>query len=251
MLYEVITFLKTKTSQDMAIVAEAVSYLKIVALSYFFIGCSVSFAIIIRSVEIVIISLIINIISFFVNVFMNWVLIFGNLGAPKMGVRGAATATLIARIMEFSIMIFFALLIDKKLKFKIKYIFKNDKILLKDFKQYSLPVIANELAWSAGISMQALILGKLSTEILAANSIAMVLQQLSTILLFGVSQATCVIVGKQMGEGNINEAKRSGITIMIWSVVLGIIAALCVYFLRKPFAGLYNIKDETRILAVV
>jgi len=242
-------YLKSETETDMIIISEAVSYLKIMAFSYMFLGVSLSFAIVIRSVEIVKISVIVSAISFVINVFFNWVFIFGNLGAKPMGVRGAALGTLIARIVEFLVIFVYAFFVDKKLQFKLKYIIKRDKELMADFVKFSMPVLANEIAWSCGITLQAAILGKLSNQILAANSIAMVLQQLATIVIFGVANASSIIVGKQIGEGNIADARRSGSTIMVWSIVLGVVGSLFIFFLRKPFVSIYNVEPETQILA--
>ena len=234
---------------DKLIISEAASFLKIVSLSLIFFGTSLAFAIIIRSVEIVKISVISSGISFFFNLFFNWVFIFGHLGSPALGIRGSALGTLIARIIEFLIIFIYALVFEKKLKFRLIYIFKRDKQLIKDFIKYSMPVAANEVAWACGITLQAAILGKLSSEILAANSIAMVLQQLATIIIFGVASAASIIVGKQIGEGDMDGARSSASTIMIWSVILGALGSLSILILRKPFVSIYNIEPATRVLA--
>lgn len=242
-------YLKTETDVDWKTFSEAVSYMKIIAFSYLFFGITFSFAMIIRSVEIVKISVLVSLISFFVNVFFNWVFIFGNLGAKPMGVRGAALGTLIARITEFVIIFIFAFFADKRLNFKLRYIIKKDSQLFKDFIKYSLPVVANELAWVLGITVQAAILGKISSEILAANSIAGVFQQLATIMVFGIGSAAGIIVGKLIGEGNKKEAMNASSTLMKMSVIIGIFGAAIILLFRKPFVSLYNIDDSTRILA--
>lgn len=235
--------------KDTVVIDEAVKYLQIVGWGYFFFGITSSFTIIIRSMEIVKVSLAASCASFVANVVLDYALIFGKFGAPQMGIRGAALATLIARIVEFSIVAFFAFFIDKKLMFRIKYIFIRDKNLFKDYVKYSLPVLCNEFAWGLGISIQAAILGNLSSEIVSANSISGVLNQLATIGIFGVANATCVVVGKKIGEGDMDGARNASFTLMIWSIILGIGAGIFIFLLRKPFAGIYNLSDETRILA--
>ncbi len=242
-------YIKTDTAEGQLILSEAVKFLKIIAFSYFFFGITVAFATIIRSVEIVKVSVVVSAMSFVINVIFNWIFIFGNLGAPALGIRGSAFGTLIARIFEFCALLIYAGFIDKKLKFSLKYIFKRDKRLSADFVKYSLPVVANELAWSCGITLQAAILGKLSNEILAANSIAMVLQQLATIIIFGVASAATVIVGKKIGENNLEGARNAGSTFMVWSIILGAVGSLTILLLRKPFVSIYNIEPQTRALA--
>ncbi len=242
-------YIKTKTAEDRLILSEAVDYLKIVAFSYLFFGLSVCITFMLRSIEIVKIAVLSSSISFFVNVFFNWVFIFGNLGAPALGIKGAAIGTLIARITECMLIVIYLLFINKKLRIKLKDIISHDAIMFKDYLKYSLPVVGNEIMWACGISLQAAILGKLSSQILAANSIAMVLQQLATLITFGTGSAACVLVGKKIGEGNVEDARSTASTIMIWSVVLGIIGTITIILLRKPFVNIYNITPSTKVLA--
>ena len=241
-------YIDISEAKGQLILSEAVDYLRIVSLGYFFFGLSMTFQNSIRSVEIVKISTLTSLISFFINVFLNWVFIFGNLGAEAMGIRGAALATLIARIVDFIITAVFALIVDKRLQFKLKYIFKWDKQLSSDLMKISLPVVANELMWALGISCQSAILGQLSTEIISANAIASVLQQLSTIVIMGVANAAAIVVGKKIGENDLEGAKNSAWTISLLSVLLGLISSAVVFLLRKPFVMLYNIDEASRIL---
>ena len=149
--------------------------------------------------------------------------------------------------MRYNLIYF--LVIDRKLHYKVTDIFKYDFLMFKDYLKYSLPVVANELMWAVGITLQAAILGKLSSQVLAANSIASVLQQLATLVTFGISSAACVLVGKKIGEGDIEEARSVASTIMIWSIILGVIGSLTILILRKPFVGVYNIEEDTKRLA--
>lgn len=234
--------------KDTAVIDEAVRYLKIVGWGYFFFGMTNTFTCIIRSVEIVKAPVYISIVSFFVNLSINYILIFGKFGAPALGIEGAAIGTLVARITEFVLICIYAFFIDKKLQFRLSYIFKRNALLLQDYIRYSIPVVCNELAWACGISLQSAILGRLSTEILSANSIASVLQQLATIAIFGLANASCVMVGKKIGQNDMEGAQSTASTMMIWSVILGALSFALVFFLRKQFAGIYNLSDETRLL---
>ncbi len=242
-------YIKTDTPEDLMVLSEAVEYLKVIAFSYLFFGLSVCITFMLRSIEVVKVSVLTSSISFVVNVFLNWVLIFGNLGVTAMGIKGAALATLIARIVECTIVLIYFFIIDKKLSFKIKYVFQHDIQLLKDYFKYSFPVVVNEVVWSSGITLQAAILGKLSSDILAANSIAMVLQQLATLITFGVASAAAVLVGKSLGECDKEGARSTASTLMIWSVILGLFGSLTIFILRKPFVSIYNIEPEIKLLA--
>lgn len=234
--------------KDEAVIAEGVKYLKIVVWGYFFFGITNTFINVIRSVELVKISVIVSSISFIVNACINYVLIFGNFGFPAMGIRGAAIGTLTARIVEFTLITIYALFIDKRIKFKLSYIFRHDGALLRDYARYSIPVALNELMWGMATSLQAAILGNLSVEILSANSIAGVLQQLVTIAIFGSANSCCVVVGKRIGEGDMEGARKASFTMMICSMMLGVVASLTILLLRKPFVSFYNITESTRLL---
>ena len=242
-------YIKSETETDKYVISEAVSYLKIVSLGYIFFGLTTSFQNVVRSVEIVKISVVTSSVSFVVNVFLNWIFIFGKFGIEPMGIRGAALATVIARITDFTITAIYAFAIDKRLKFRLKYFFMGSKELSKSFLKYSFPVIANEFMWGAGISVQSAVMGQLDSEILAANSISSVFYQLITIITFGVANAAAVTVGKFIGGGDMKKAKDASFTIMLMAICLGLISGLTMFLLRKAFVSVYNVTDDVRVLA--
>ncbi|MEG2429292.1 MAG: MATE family efflux transporter, partial [Oscillospiraceae bacterium] len=208
-----------------------------------------TFYTVIRSVEVVKIAVISNVTALIVNATLNYCLIFGKFGFPEMGVKGAALATVIARICEFTIAVIYMLFFDKKLCLKIKDFFKIDKLLLKDILRISSPVAANEVMWALGMSMQAGLLGKLGTDAVAANSIISVVQQLSTVFVFGVANAAAVMIGKAIGEGDMKKALDRGHTFKIISFIFGILVTLVIILLRNVAIDFYNVTDATKALA--
>jgi putative MATE family efflux protein len=242
-------YLKNETEEDAYIISEAIIYLKAVSWGYFFFGFSVALQNIIRSVEIVKITIISSLTAFVTNIVLNRIFIFGAFGIPAMGIKGAAIATLIAQIIDFIITVTYVFFIDKKLMFKFKYIFRRDKALMKDFTRYSFPVIANEFMWGLGISVQAAILGQLNPDAVAANNIVGVLHNLATIVIFGGAFAAAVVIGKKIGEGDREGAKNYGFTIMVLSVILGILGMVMMLSMRGFFISLYKIDDEVRDIA--
>lgn len=194
----------------------------------------------------------VNITSFCTNVFLNWVLIFGNLGAPALGIRGAAIATLTARILEFLIVSIYIFCIDKRLNFKPKHLFLFDKIFALDLFQHGLPVFINEVMWSLGVSAQAAILGHIkysAGDPVAANSIASMVQQLSTVVIFGIANAAGIIIGKSIGSGKIERAKVEAKTLKYLSYVIGVIACGVILLLKNFVINFYTIPPETKALA--
>ena len=187
-----------------------------------------------------------------INLFLNWVLIFGNLGAPVMGIEGAAIATLTARICEFVITAVYLFFIEKRLKFRFSHIFSKCGYLVSDFLRHGTPVIVIEVLWSLGMSVQAGILGHITYSAgdpVAANSIMSIVQQLSTVFLFGVANASGVMVGKSIGEGNIDYVKKQAFTFNIFAVVMGLFAAVFIYVAKAPMLSFYDFPEETLALA--
>lgn len=168
-----------------------------------------------RSVKTVKISLVVYSTSLLVNTFFNYVLIFGKFDVPVLGVKGEAIATVMARITEFSIVLIFMVKYEDKICLRLKHLFKVDKLILKDFLTNCTPVLFNAFLWSTGSTMISIIMGRLGTETVAANSISNVVFQFVTVFIFGLSNATAVIIGNTIGEGRNEKAKEYSRTVGI------------------------------------
>lgn len=239
-------------SNNPEIIAAGTDYLKIIGWAYILFGLSGTMICMIRSVELVKISVVVNLSSFVTNVFLNWVLIFGNLGAPAMGIRGAAIATLTARTLEFIITFTYIFFIDKRLRFKPKDLFLFNKTFARDLLKYGAPVFINETIWSLGVSIQAAILGHInyaSGDPVAANSIASMTQQLSTVVIFGIANAAAVIIGKSVGEKNFKRTYEEAITLKILAYIVGAIACALILILKNFIINFYTVSAETKALA--
>lgn len=239
-------------SNNDEIIAAGISYLRIIGFTYILFGLSNTMICCIRSIELVKISVVVNISSFFVNVFLNWVLIFGNLGAPALGIRGAAIATLSARTIEFIIVFIYIFVIDKKLSFRPKDLLLYNKVFAIDLLKYGLPVLLNESMWSIGVSVQAAILGHItysSGDPVAANSIASMIQQLSTVIIFGAANAAGILVGKSIGAGNLKRAQDEANTLKVISCIMGLFACGLILILKNFVINFYTVPPETKELA--
>lgn len=239
-------------SNNSDIIAAGAQYLRILGWAYVFFGVENTMLCSIRSVELVKISVVVNMTSFCMNVFLNWVLIFGNLGAPALGIQGAAIATLAARLSEFVITFVYLFFIDKRLRFRPKDFLLFDITMAKDLFKHGLPVLLNEMFWSLGITMQAAILGHISYSAgdpVAANSIASMIQQLSTVAIFGISNASGVVIGKSIGEKRLEDAKRQADTFIAMGIVVGAIACAFILVMKNIVVGFYTVPDETKELA--
>ena len=222
-------------TSDSLVIAEGVKYLRIVGISYLFMAVTQVYLNIMRSIERVVISTCIYSISLVVNVFLNWLLIFGNCEAPVFGIRGAAIATLCARITETILSLLYAHFRNHVVKIRWKYVFHVDKILLKDYLMYSLPVVLNEVMWGLGSSANTAVIGHLGSAAVAANSVAQMAKQLATVVAFGVSHATAIYLGKTIGERKYELAKSYAVRFIWISFIMGALGAV-VILLAIPFA---------------
>ena len=218
------TLLRIYTN-DPEVIAEGAKYLRIVALSYVIMAATQVYLYIMRSIERVVIATVVYGASLIVNIIVNAVLIFGLMGFPKMGIEVAAIGTLISRILGLMIVIWYAKFRNKVVRFHLSDMWNIDKVLLKDFLFYATPVILNELVWGMGSSANTAVIGHLGSAAVAANSVVQVVRELSTVVVFGVSNATAIYLGKTIGERQYELAKAYGRRFAVLSVITGFIAA--------------------------
>ncbi|EOU1469937.1 MATE family efflux transporter [Clostridium perfringens] len=235
---------------DKAVIDFGASYLRIVCIGYLFYSITNCTIMMLRSVKTVSISIIVYTASLVVNSILNWIFIFGNLGAPELGIRGAAIATVCARITEFSIVLVFMFIYERKIGLKIEHLLKLDKEILKDYVGLCTPVLCNELLWAIGASMISVIVGRMGTEVVAANSINGVAHQFVTVFIFGMSNATAVIIGNTIGEGKKEKAKEYAYSIGIFSVVMGCISGLMILLIKPFVVNFYNVSYSTKLISM-
>ena len=237
-------------TDDPQIIAAGSEYLRIIGWCYFFFGLSNTLLTTIRSVGIVRIAVIDSVFSLVCNSGLNYLLIFGNFGFPKLGIQGAAIATVIARMGEAVIVLVYILVIDRKLQFKLRDFWEFDVGLLKNYLKNGLPVAFNEVFWSVGVSIQSMIMGRLGASVVSASQIASIVQQFSSVLIFGVANAAAIIIGNDIGAGKMERARERVTWFRIIGVLLGILAPGIILGLSGPVVSFYNVPDETKQLAI-
>ena len=236
-------------TDDKLVIVEGATYLRIISLGYILYALTSCTITILRSVKTIKISLLVYSVALVVNIFLNWVLIFGNLGFPSLGVAGAAIATVLSRCSEILVILIFMSKFESKIKFKFKHLKLLDKVMFKDFIKVSTPIILNEFFWAIGSSMICIIVARMGTNVVAANSINNVVNQFATLFIHGLSSASSVIIGNTVGEGDKKKVMEYANTICILSIFMGILAGLTIYFLRPIAVNLYNISDDTKAIA--
>lgn len=226
---------------DEAVIEAGISYLRIVAFSYMLSAFTNVYLNIIRSVEKVVIATVVYGTSLVANVIFNAIFIFGLLGVPAMGAAGAALGTLLARVIEVLIVVFYAVKMNDVVKIHIKDLFVKDKALGKDFFTYAFPVLLNELAWGAGMAAISAIVGHLGSSVVAAHSVAQVCRQLSMVIGFGISNAAAIMIGKAIGEKKEELARQYGKRFVKIAVICGIGGGLLILGISPLVRSLLNL----------
>lgn len=173
--------------------------------------------------------------SMTVNTFLNWVFIFGNLGAPALGVRGAALATLIARSVEVTIVVTH-MARNRFFRLKGGLLLKPGTSMVRRFLRYGGLVVCNETMWGLGTSIFPTIMGHMegSTEILAAYTLAGNVEKICTVLSFGLASTAAIIIGREIGAGRTAHIKNVGLAMNTLAVLCGgLLCALLVFFAQE------------------
>lgn len=231
------------------IIDYGVIYLRWMIPTYFCIGLSLTCTIVLRSVGQVRIPLWSSICAFFVNIFFNWVFIFGRLGAPRMEIAGAALGTLIARLFELGFICGHFFFKDKNIAYRIKDLRMKCGDLAKEYFRVCIPVLISDGLLALGNNAVAMVMGRIGKTFVAANSVTTIVQQLSSVLTQGIANASGIITGHTMGEGNMEKAQRQGYTFLGLGFALGCVAAGAIMLLRGPIIDYYKVSTETKEIA--
>lgn len=233
-------------NKDSRVIDLGGKYLYIVSFSYIFTAVTFIYGFSLRSIGNTVAPLIVNILALLCNVILNYILIFGKLGAPALGVEGAALATLIARVIEAIVLVFMV--------YKEKGVFAASLSELKDInarffrKSYSiiLPVLLNDVLWAMASLIYSVVYGRMGTGATATIQIANTVSNMFMVVTFGMANASSIMIGNSIGEGNedqtIDNAKRFLWVSLFAGMILGLALAL-----SSPFIlNLFNVSDEVR-----
>lgn len=212
-------------TNDEELIRLGASYLRITSFSYFFMGISQIYLCIMKNTGRALLSTIYSSSSVILNIIINAILIFGLLGFPKLGIAGAAIATSISRGVEL-VLILFENVRQKEIRIRMRHILRPPSWLQKDYIHYTWPSLANQVIWGCGFTMTSVIMGHLGTDAVAANSIAQIAKNLAACLCLGIGTGAGIIIGNELGQGNLAQAKKTGNKLCIISLITG--AASCV-----------------------
>lgn len=218
-------------------------YLRVIGISYVFSGIAQTFLAIMKNCGAVNMSTLINGVMVILNIVLNAVFIFGLFGFPKMGIKGAALATVLATIVQFLWSVGYVLCRIRAVKFSLR---SCEKKLFGRFWQKAVPLLINNLAWGIGFSMYSVIMGHLGTDAVAANGIANISKNLVVCFCLGLGNAGSIIVGNRLGADRLKEAKEAGGTLTRTAIIAGIVSGLVLIALSPFITKMVDLTPTAR-----
>lgn len=236
-------------TEDVPIIEEGVGYLGIVRFTYLFFAVTQILLASMRSVESVKIAFRLSVMTLLVNCGINYGLIFGHFGAPCMGAKGAAVGTLVARVLECVVLIWYVIKKDEKLRLRLKDYLSTDKVLVWDYIKIVVPILIVQGLWGVNTALQTVILGHMTAAAIAANSAAATLFLVVKSAAVGASSTASVLIGKTIGTGDMGLVKRYAKKLQCLFVLIGVVSGIFLFFIRIPVLGLYDLQPETKEMA--
>lgn len=218
-------------------------YLRVIGISYVFSGIAQTFLAILKNCGAVNMSTLINGVMVILNIALNAVFIFGLSGFPKMGIKGAALATVLATVVQFLWSVGYVLCRIRAVKFSLR---SCEKKLFGRFWQKTVPLLINNLAWGIGFSMYSVIMGHLGTDAVAANGIANISKNLVVCFCLGLGNAGSIIVGNRLGADRLQEAKEVGETLTKTAIIAGIVSGLVLIALSPFITKMVDLTPTAR-----
>ena len=235
-------------TSDSQILEQGVLYLSI--LKWTFIPYAVSYTMmdILRNVETVAIAFYMSIVSLVINVCLNYLLIFGSFGCPRLGVRGAAIATLTARIVEMCVLVIYVAAADKKLHFFKSDFWKHFGNHTKAYFKMAVAVVPAGMAWAIATPVQSALIGRMTADAIAANSVVSTYYQLLKVIAQALSNASAVIIGKTVGERDFVKVRSGARTVELLSLGVGIILGALLFAIKNLVLKAYTLTPGAESL---
>lgn len=247
------SFLKIFT-KDMAVVELGSKYLGIVASSYLVTAVTYSYSAVLRSTEEVRLPMVISSSAILFKTFLSYVLIFGHFGLPQMGVEGAAIGTVIARYLEAIVLLILTYKRKTPAAVKLTDLHGYTREFFRRFFRTVLPVTFNEFAWSTGVTVYPIVYAHISTEAIAAVNIVNSIENLAFVIFLGISDATGIMIGNQIGAGKSDKAFDYGKKSLTIGILGAALVGIILYLNINNIIRIYNISETsifyaTRVMA--
>jgi len=233
--------------KDPVVIQLAEDYLRVVGFSYIMTTISYAYGFGLRGIGQAKLPMIISAIALCINTGLNYVMIFGKFGFPALGVKGAAYATFIARVVEMGLMLWILYKGKSVIAGSIREMTGFSKNFLYRFFTVTMPVILHEGLWAGGVTMYLVAYGKMGTEALAAAQITThTIKELFQVVGLGIGSACAVMVGNKIGEGKEDTAAEYANIFSMFAIISGIVLGIALYFSSPVISNLFDVSEATR-----
>ena len=229
---------------DPELIRLGAAYLRAVSFSYVLMCVNQSYLTILRNSGRAATATVITSTGVVLNIFLNAVLIFGLLGFPALGAVGAALATTVTRMVEF-VWVLMETARPDRIKLRKSYLFGRCP-LEKDYWKHGTILTANNVVWGVGITMGSVILGRLGSDAVAANSIAMTMKNLVNCFCMGLATGGAILVGNELGADHLETAKQYGGKVVRIALISGAITAVFLIALTPVISNLAELSPTSQ-----
>ena len=232
-------------SRDEAVIEAGAVYLRILSFSFIPFAANLAFTLSLRSVEKVRLAIVATVVAIIINGTLNYLLIFGIGPFPAMGVEGAALGTVISRVVEALIIVIMSYVLKYVPAGSLRELLSYNRRFIRQFFRITLPVIANEVFWSTGVTVQNIIFARTDTDAIAAFNIVGTVQMLTWVLFLGLGNGVAVLIGKKIGEQDEKTAREYASKINRFAPLLAIGAAMVLYPFSRIMPYVFNVNPGT------
>ena len=235
---------------DTATIEQGTRYLSLMCWTYLIYSASASLMYSLRAVQIAWIGTIMSVMTICINACLNYCFIYGNFGAPELGVYGAAIATLTSRVVELIVIFIYVLCVDKKLKMKVTDFLCLDREYWHDYIVVAMPMMISGAMWGVAQAAQTAILGHIGQAAIAANSIASIIFQLFSVFGMSCAQTASVVIGNTIGSGRMDLVRPYSRSMQCLFLIMGLVSSALILIFRGVIVSFYHISEQTRELTM-
>ena len=233
-------------TNDSELIRYGAKFLRVISFSYLAMGFSQMYLNVVKSMEKARLSASISSTCLILNIVFAALCIFIFFpGMPEKAVAGVAVVTVCARSIELGCCIVHSKT-RSHVRFHLPMRDEMEHNLLKDFLKYTMPVQANYIVWGVALTATSAIIGHVSTDMVAANSVASVVKDLAIVLCGGISSGGSVLIGKYLGTGNTRMAKSAGNRITVYSLIFGTFAGITILLIKLLIFHVLNLNDTAQ-----
>jgi putative MATE family efflux protein len=233
-------------TSDKTVLEIGSTYMRLIAVVQIPYGICFLASYILRSVEEVKLPMFASSIGLCLNIILNSLLIFGILGFPKLGVIGAAYATIIARVIEFSIIIIVSYIKKNVLAVHIKVLYSFTKIQFIKFAKIASPLLFQNLFWVIGTTVYQIVFARISTDSVAAFNIAASIENICLMVFNSIAIASGIMIGNRIGAGEKEKGIQYSVKLLIITTFVALLFGILLIIFRGYIVSLYHITDSVK-----